>query len=90
MTVRTPLVFLTILLSLLGCSGESTDKQTSKPETNQELPPPIKTKASKPKPTEPYPNNLSIQDLQPDLHLSGVQTNHASGAIFSSDHVSGQ
>ena len=91
MKTGTPLFFLIISLLLLGCSEDSTDKKAPKPETSQSTSPAVKMEPAKAgKPPEPYPNSPTSQDLHPDTHVSGVQSNHASGAIFSSDHLSGQ
>ena len=72
------LILLTALLILLSCSGDKKDKQPS----TQFAPIYIETK------TIP-PNTPNAQDLQPDLHLSGTQSNHISGASVTK-HVSGQ
>ena len=78
------LVFLIALLNLLNCSGDEADKETPKPEAMKQQAP-VQTK-----PVEPYPNSPTLQDLQPDSHVSGVQSNHASGAVSTSEHISGQ
>lgn len=78
------LVCMIALLNLMGCSGDDTEKKTSKP-IQSSSPTPAKSE-----PVEPYPNSPTIQELQPDLHISGVDENHASGAVFSSEHLSGQ
>jgi hypothetical protein len=75
------LVILTALLSLLSCSGDVADKEPPK----QSAPASVETQ-----PTVPYPNSPTAQDLQPDLHVSGTQSTHVSGAIETSEHISGQ
>jgi hypothetical protein len=77
------LIFIFTLINLLGCSADNISK--TKSETKVKLSTPI---PQKPKP--PRPNSPPIQDLQPDLHISGVESNHASGAISTSEHISGQ
>ena len=72
------LILLTTLLISSSCSGEKTDKQPS----TQLAPVNIETK-----PLDP--NTPNAQDLQPDLHLSGTQGTHISGASVTK-HVSGQ
>ena len=72
------LILLTALLILSGCSDDKIDK---KPST-QLAPVNIETKPL-------VPNTPSAQDLQPDLHVSGTQSTHISGAKVTS-HVSGQ
>jgi hypothetical protein len=72
------LILLTALLILSSCSVDKTDKQPS----TQLAPVNIETKPL-------APNTPSAQDLQPDLHLSGTQSTHISGATVTS-HVSGQ
>ena len=72
------LILLTILLILSSCSGDKTDKQPSR----QLAPVNIETKPL-------APNSPNAQDLQPDLHLSGTQGTHISGASVTK-HVSGQ
>ena len=72
------LVLLTALLSFSSCSGDKTDKQPS----TQSAPANIET-------SPPSPNPASAQDLQPDLHLSGTQNTHISGATVT-NHVSGR
>jgi hypothetical protein len=85
--MRTAIILVLIvgLFSLFGCSQDETDKNNSTTETNQSAPSPANLE-----PKVPYPNSANPQDLQPDVHLSGVQQNHASGAAFLSEHVSGQ
>ena len=70
------LVLLIALLSFSSCSGDKTDKQPS----TQSAPVNIQTKP-------PALNTPNAQDLQPDLHLSGTQNTHISGAPVTS-HVS--
>ena len=72
------LILLTPLLISSSCSGEKTDKQPS----TQLAPVNIETKPI-------APNTPNAQDLQPDLHLSGTQSTHISGASVTK-HVSGQ
>lgn len=72
------LILLTVLLSFSSCSGDKTDKQPS----TQSAPVNIETKPL-------ATNTLNAQDLQPDLHLSGTQSTHVSGASVT-NHVSGQ
>jgi hypothetical protein len=72
------LILLTALLILSSCSGDKTDKQPS----TQLAPVNIETKRL-------TPNTPNAQDLQPDLHLSGTQGTHISGASVTK-HVSGQ
>ena len=72
------LFLLTALLILSSCSGDKTDKQPS----TQLAPVNIKMKPL-------APNTPNVQDLQPDLHLSGTQGTHISGASVTK-HVSGQ
>ena len=72
------LILLIALLILSSCSGEKTDKQPS----TQLAPVNIETKPL-------APNIPNAQDLQPDLHLSGTQGTHISGASVTK-HVSGQ
>ena len=72
------LILLTALLILSNCSGDKTDKQPS----TQLAPVNIETKPL-------APNTPNAQDLQPDLHLSGTQGTHISGASVTK-HVSGQ
>ena len=72
------LILLTALLILSSCSGDKTDMQPS----TQLAPVNIKTKHL-------APNTPNVQDLQPDLHLSGTQGTHISGASVTK-HVSGQ
>ena len=74
-------VILIALLSLLSCSGDVADKEPPK----QSAPASVETQ-----PTVPYPNSPTAQDLQPDLHVSGTQSTHVSGAIETSEHISGQ
>ena len=71
-------ILLTTLLILSSCSGDKTDKQ---PLTKL-APVNIETKPL-------APNTPNAQDLQPDLHLSGTQSTHISGASVTK-HVSGQ
>ena len=63
---------------LTSYSGDKTDKQPS----TQLAPVNIGTKPL-------APNIPNAQDLQPDLHLSGTQGTHISGASVTK-HVSGQ
>ena len=79
MKAGTAFIFLIVLLS--GCSGDVADKETPK----QSAPASVETQ-----PTVPYPNSPSAQGLQPDLHISGTQSTHVSGAIETSEHISGQ
>ena len=72
------LILLIALLILSSCSGDKTDKQPS----TQLAPVNIETKPI-------APNTPNAQDLQPDLHLSGTQGTHISGAPVTK-HVSGQ
>ena len=72
-------VILIALLSLLSCSGDKTDEQTPK----QSAPVSVETQPA-------YPNSPTAQDLQPDLHVSGTQSTHVSGAVETSEHISGQ
>ena len=72
------LILLTALLILSSCSGDKTDKQPS----TQLAPVNIETKPL-------ALNTPSAQDFQPDLHLSGTQSTHISGASVTK-HVSGQ
>ena len=72
------LFLLTALLILSSCSGDKIDKQPS----TQLAPVNIKTKPL-------AQNTPNAQDLQPDLHLSGTQSTHISGASVTK-HVSGQ
>ena len=44
-----------------------------------------KTDAKQSAPAQP-----TAQDIQPDLHVSGVLSNHISGANETSEHLSGQ
>ena len=85
MKERILLVFILTIINLYGCSGDETDKKVPKGESSLSKPSPVESK-----PEVPYPNSPSIQDLQPDMHISGIQSNHASGAISSSEHISGQ
>ena len=72
------LILLTALLILSSCSGDKTDKQPS----TQLAPVNIEKK--------PLASNTpNDQDLRPDLHLSGTQSTHISGASVTK-HVSGQ
>lgn len=73
-----PLVFVGILLLVLGCSGDKTDKQIPK-RSNIES-----------KPSVPAPNPTNAQKIQPDLHVSGTQNNHISGINSTPGHISGQ
>ena len=73
------------LLNLLGCSGDNTENLTPKPVAKQSAPSPVEIQ-----PTAPYPNSPTAQDIQPDLHVSGVLSNHISGANETSEHLSGQ
>ena len=84
MKIGIPLLLMIALLNLLNCSGDEAHKTTPKPEAIHQ-PAPVQTK-----PVEPYPNSPTLQDLQPDSHVSGVQSNHASGAVSTSEHISGQ
>ena len=77
------LIFIFTIINLLGCSVDN--KNETKSETNLNL-----SEPSPQKPKLPRPNAAPIQDLQPDLHISGVESNHASGAISTSEHISGQ
>jgi hypothetical protein len=72
------LILLTALLILSSCSDDKIDKQTS----TQLAPVNIETKPL-------APNTPNAQDLQPDLHISGTQSTHISGASVTK-HVSGQ
>ena len=72
------LILLTALLILSSCSGDKTDKQPS----TQLAPVNIETKPL-------ALNTPNAQDLQPDLHLSGTQGTHISGALVTK-HLSGQ
>ena len=74
-------IFLIALLSLLSCSGDTADNKTPKTDAKQSAPA---------QPTVPYPNSSTAQDIQPDLHVSGVLSNHISGANETSEHLSGQ
>ena len=79
------LAFILAIINLYGCSGDETDKKVPKGESSLSKPSSVESK-----PEIPYPNSPSVQDLQPDMHISGIQNNHASGAISSSEHMSGQ
>lgn len=72
------LVLLTALFSFSSCSGDKIEKQPS----TQSTPANIEAKT-------PTPNTPNAQDLQPDLHLSGTQNTHISGASVT-NHVSGR
>lgn len=75
---------LIIFLSLFcfpGCSDDKTDKQTLKKTSPEQV---------ENKPSIPTPNPPSLQELQPDLHLSGTQSTHISGSKLTSSHVSGR
>ena len=74
-------IFLIALLSLLSCSGDTADNKTPKTDAKQ---------SALAQPTAPYPNSPTAQDLHPDLHVSGAQNIHVSGAISTSEHLSGQ
>ncbi|MBT3510404.1 MAG: hypothetical protein HN472_12775 [Nitrospina sp.] len=88
--MKTGITLIFLITLLVGCSEDSTDKKAPKPEANSPTSS-VKTEPAKTTlPTVPYPNSPTDQDLQPDLHVSGVQSNHASGAMFSSEHLSGQ
>ena len=71
-------ISIVILLILSSCSGDKTDKQPS----TQLAPVNIETKFL-------APNTPNAQDLQPDIHVSGTQSTHISGASVTK-HVSGQ
>ncbi len=71
------LVLLTALLSFSSCSDDKTDNQPS----TQSAPVNIEAKP-------PAPNTPNAQDLHPDLHLSGTQNTHISGAAVT-NHISG-
>ena len=71
------LILLIALLILSSCSGDKTDKPLT-----QLAPVSIETKPL-------ALNTPNAQDLQPDLHLSGTQGTHISGASVTK-HVSGQ
>ena len=72
------LILLTALLILSSCSGDKTDK----PPSTQLAPVNIETKPL-------APNTPNDQDLQPDIHVSGTQGTHISGASVTK-HLSGQ
>ncbi len=70
------------LLNIVSCSKDNTDKKSQKYGTRESAQPA--------KVTEPAPNSPNTQDLHPDLHISGEESTHISGADLSSEHVSGQ
>ena len=70
-------IFFIALLNLLGCSGDNTENQTPRPVAKQSAPSPVEIQPT-------------AQDLHPDLHVSGAQNTHVSGAISTSEHLSGQ
>jgi hypothetical protein len=77
-------VLIIVLLNFIGCSEDKTDKQSSKPE--------VKKPATHTNPSAPAPFRLDSptqQELQPDLHISGVNNDHISGAPSTAEHVSG-
>jgi len=69
-------IFLIALLSLTGCSGDNTENPTPKTDVKQSAPSPVGTQPT--------------QDLPPDSHVSGTPSTHISGAISTSEHLSGQ
>jgi hypothetical protein len=78
-------VLIIVLLNFIGCSEDKTDKEISKPE--------VKQPATHTNPSAPAPFHLDSptqQELHPDLHISGVDTDHISGVALSTEHVSGQ
>ncbi len=79
--MKAGIIFIFVIALFNGCSGDNTDNQTPKPEVKQSV---------QTKPAVPYPNSPSTQDLQPDLHVSGAQSTHVSGAIETTEHISGQ
>ena len=72
------LVLFTTLFSFSSCSGDKTDKQSSTQSA------PVNTEE------KPTASNIpNAQDFQPDLHISGTQNTHISGATVT-NHVSGR
>lgn len=80
-------VLLFLVSIIIGCSEDSTDKKISSPEIKSGN---LTQKIVKTEPKEPYPNSPAIQDLKPDLHVSGMTSNNISGAASNSEHISGQ
>ena len=64
------------LINIASCSKDNTDKKTQEHETRESA--------------QPAPNSPNAQDLHPDLHISGKESTHISGADLTTDHVSGQ
>ena len=87
MIFRISLIVLLALFVFWGCSGDSTDNKTPSLEIK-----PSKTTAdiNNTKPTEANSKSPVIQGLHPDLHVSGAQSNHVSGAVLQSEHMSGK
>jgi hypothetical protein len=77
------LIFVAILLSSPSCSGDKNTKQPKKSKTKQLAPAIIEVKPT-------VTNSTNVQDIQPNLHLSGTQNTHISGKNSKSDHLSGQ
>lgn len=75
------LIFTIIILISLSCSEDQSDNQSHKstPANSQKKHSII-----------PAPNPTNSQKKQPDLHISGSQNTHISGATSESKHVSGQ
>ena len=69
-------IFLIALLGLLNCSEDNTKNPTPKNEVKQSAPSPAGTQPT--------------QDLPQDSHVSGTPSIHVSGAISTSEHLSGQ
>jgi len=75
------LIFLATSLFFISCSGDKTEQ----PPATQSAPAQVKAK-----PSTPALNTPNAQDLHPDLHISGSKNTHISGAISTSEHISGQ
>jgi hypothetical protein len=81
MSPRIILIFLAASLIFARCSGDKIDKQP--PKATKLAPPQVET-------AQPATSSPSAQDLQPDVHISGTQNTHISGALSTSKHISGQ
>ena len=76
MTVR--ILSVLLMVTLFGCSGDNTDKETKTISAP--------AKVSPPKP--PRKDSPTTQQLHPDLHISGTENNHISGVNAAADHMS--
>lgn len=76
------LILIINLLVLISCSGDKPDNKSPRSTATD---PHVEAK-----PVDPAPNPTNSQKSQPDLHISGSQNTHISGAAIGSNHVSGQ